>query len=296
MLITRAKNECRKKGNGTYYEGHHAIPKSLGGGGGINIVLLTAREHFIAHLLLVKMTEGAAKIQMQHALWQMCIRDATGNRYMPNSRQFAVARKLKAEATSQNRRGSKHTDVTRSKLSESKIGKTTGKRTEEQKINYSTSKIGGRNPAAKQCEVLGVQYSCLKEAASALGMTKLMIRYEPSFFLINKDGSPDYSYGLVRQKRKAMSEEQRETLRQIALARPPISEETKEKLSIALKGRTSPRKGKKVSLEEKIKKSKPIVFQGIEYFGLSEACRVTGLSAYFIKKDPSFRYLPKPPK
>jgi len=47
------------KKNGEYFEGHHIIPKSKGGTGNSNrpknnqnIVLLTAREHFLAHWIL----------------------------------------------------------------------------------------------------------------------------------------------------------------------------------------------------------------------------------------------------
>lgn len=47
------------KKNGDYFEGHHIIPKCKGGSGNSNrpknnpnIVLLTAREHFLAHWLL----------------------------------------------------------------------------------------------------------------------------------------------------------------------------------------------------------------------------------------------------
>lgn len=45
-----------------YKERHHIIPKSLGGSNNKeNIVDLTAREHFICHLLLTKMTDGKNK-------------------------------------------------------------------------------------------------------------------------------------------------------------------------------------------------------------------------------------------
>jgi len=61
QLVFRAKNENRKKKQGTSYEAHHIIPKCLGGEGEChqwrthpNIVLLTPREHFIAHLLLLE--------------------------------------------------------------------------------------------------------------------------------------------------------------------------------------------------------------------------------------------------
>lgn len=68
-IIQKAKLENRQKDNGTYYESHHIIPECLfkkrkrnGISGFIegspddknNKVLLTAREHFICHVLLYK--------------------------------------------------------------------------------------------------------------------------------------------------------------------------------------------------------------------------------------------------
>lgn len=59
-IINSAKNQSRKrlKRNNPlyiYYEKHHIIPKSLSGSNDKdNLVLLTAREHFICHILLTK--------------------------------------------------------------------------------------------------------------------------------------------------------------------------------------------------------------------------------------------------
>jgi hypothetical protein len=54
-LIFSRKNLSRRKGEGIYYERHHIIPKWLGGTDGRdNLILLTAREHFVAHHLLWK--------------------------------------------------------------------------------------------------------------------------------------------------------------------------------------------------------------------------------------------------
>jgi hypothetical protein len=56
------------KPNG-YSEKHHIIPKSLGGSNSItNLIYLSARQHYIAHLLLVKMTKGLEKRSMTHAM------------------------------------------------------------------------------------------------------------------------------------------------------------------------------------------------------------------------------------
>jgi hypothetical protein len=52
-----------------YIEKHHILPRSLGGSDDVsNIVNLSAREHFVCHLLLTKMTTGEDKIKMQHAV------------------------------------------------------------------------------------------------------------------------------------------------------------------------------------------------------------------------------------
>jgi hypothetical protein len=51
-----------------YGENHHILPKSLGGlNEKTNIVRLTAREHYIAHLCLVRCTEGVSHKKMLHA-------------------------------------------------------------------------------------------------------------------------------------------------------------------------------------------------------------------------------------
>jgi hypothetical protein len=58
-IIQKAKSENRKKlrnnqENYVYYENHHILPKCLGGSNDKeNKVLLTAREHFICHKLLI---------------------------------------------------------------------------------------------------------------------------------------------------------------------------------------------------------------------------------------------------
>lgn len=55
LLCQTRKLMNRFKGDGTYYERHHIIPKWMGGSDKkSNLVLLTAREHYIAHYLLFK--------------------------------------------------------------------------------------------------------------------------------------------------------------------------------------------------------------------------------------------------
>lgn len=54
-IIHKALFENRQKGQGAYYERHHIKPRSLGGSNKKeNLVLLTAREHYVCHRLLVE--------------------------------------------------------------------------------------------------------------------------------------------------------------------------------------------------------------------------------------------------
>ena len=65
-----------------YIELHHIIPQSLGGSNDRdNLVELTAREHFICHWLLVKMTEGDDRGKMIYALKGMKAENRYQQRY-----------------------------------------------------------------------------------------------------------------------------------------------------------------------------------------------------------------------
>lgn len=72
-----------------YTEHHHIIPESLGGPTtDENMVHLTAREHFICHWLLIKMTEGEDRSKMLYALNGM----KAGNRYQQRYHTKITAR------------------------------------------------------------------------------------------------------------------------------------------------------------------------------------------------------------
>lgn len=90
-----------------YVERHHILPKSLGGSDSLqNIVVLTAREHFIAHLLLSKIyVEGTINwIKMQKALMRMMSMRPYQQRYSP-SKWYAYCRKKASIANSMNQSG-----------------------------------------------------------------------------------------------------------------------------------------------------------------------------------------------
>jgi hypothetical protein len=98
-IISKAKSEGRVKKKEVYYEAHHIIPKCMGGLGHVtesnhpNIILLTAKEHYIAHRLLCLMYPDNNKLKF--AMWMM-INGATrnkNNRYIPSARIYEVLRK-----------------------------------------------------------------------------------------------------------------------------------------------------------------------------------------------------------
>lgn len=97
--INYVKDLNRFKGDGNYYEKHHIKPRSLGGSDSKeNLVLLTAREHFLAHYLLCKFTEGEDKKKMVWAFHRLCYSDSSRhvrkeNKFKMNSRFYEYLRK-----------------------------------------------------------------------------------------------------------------------------------------------------------------------------------------------------------
>lgn len=84
-LIKKALQRKSIKG---YYETHHIIPRCLGGTDDkSNLVKLTAREHFVAHYLLVKIKPGNFKL-INAALMMSCT-----NKLRTTSRTYEWMRK-----------------------------------------------------------------------------------------------------------------------------------------------------------------------------------------------------------
>ena len=129
----------KRNQNDQYYEAHHIHPRSLGGADDeTNIAYLTAKEHFVAHLLLTKMLEGEDLRKMQYALSKMLIipKKMQGLRYTPTGRTFEIARLAAANAMRGN-------EEVASKISAAHTGKTL---TEEHKKKISEGMKGKVKP------------------------------------------------------------------------------------------------------------------------------------------------------
>lgn len=96
-LIASRKNRSIKG----YTETHHIVPKCLGGTNDeSNLIRFTAREHFIAHLLLVKaIKDPKGRTKMAFALSRL----AHGNskNYTNNSRTYQYIQELNSKASSE---------------------------------------------------------------------------------------------------------------------------------------------------------------------------------------------------
>jgi hypothetical protein len=205
-IIDRAKTRLLDG----YHETHHIIPKSLGGSNHKdNLVKLTAREHFICHLLLTKMFDGDAKNKMVHAAWAMAtLENEFQKRYKITSKIYESLRiryaNLKSEAL-RGKPGRKHSEETKKKLSLALAGKKRTPMSEESKRKLSES-MKGKNVGKKRTE----------------------------------EQSHQQSLRQIRRKGKPHSEETKEKLRLSNLGKKkgPESAETRLKKSNALKGKS----------------------------------------------------------
>lgn len=110
QIIEQAKTRI----NNCYTESHHIIPKSLKGQDvSSNLVDLTAREHWLVHKLLTKMTTGNNKQRMMYAFGMFRV-NKTGDRVL-TSRQYTESKEAFVKSHS-NRVVSK---VTRERLRKS---------------------------------------------------------------------------------------------------------------------------------------------------------------------------------
>lgn len=108
-----------------YAEDHHIIPDSLGGiDSRHNMVFLTAHEHLVCHLLLIKMTEGTNKAKMVNAAWAMSTLENDGqSRVRITGRTYAKLRKQFAESHSKAMTGYKQRPEQGQKISQALKGK-----------------------------------------------------------------------------------------------------------------------------------------------------------------------------
>ena len=147
-IIENAKNQVRDG----YLEEHHIVPKSFGGTNEkSNLVLLTAREHYICHWLLAKHTNDK---RMWAAFAMMNLASNKHDRVI-NSKTFErakIARSISVSGKNNPRYGKEslctgHSEETKQKIRAAKLGKkrkpfTRRPPTEETRQKISNAKMG----------------------------------------------------------------------------------------------------------------------------------------------------------
>jgi ribosomal protein S27AE len=211
QLIANAQNRITEG----YTERHHIHPRSLGGADTPdNLVELTAREHFVCHWLLTKMTAGEDRYKMLNALRMMRAEKEGQQRYNTaiTSRVYESIKKEYAQLQSERFSG-ENNPMYGDKFYRSKEGK------QKQKIA-----ITGDNNGAKKEE------SRLKISQSKLGKKREAFSEEwRAKMAEKKKGENNPRYGAT------VSEETKEKMRAKALGRKQ-SEETVRKKAEAVRG------------------------------------------------------------
>jgi hypothetical protein len=149
-IIDRSKTRSIDKG--VYFEKHHIVPKCMGGlNNKDNIAKLLAAEHYICHLLLVKIYPGNSKLV--HAATMMCVENhyTKGKR---NNKQYAWLRVLHSSVLKDKPNAAEHiakcsaalqgrvfTDEWKKRLSDAKIGKSRKPHTKETKNIMSQNRL-----------------------------------------------------------------------------------------------------------------------------------------------------------
>ena len=200
--------------NSVYTESHHILPESLGGfNGESNITVLTAREHFICHWLLIKIyKEGEAHWKMLNALRIMRAESSKHKRYKTKITARVYA-KLKSEYSllqSERMRGKNNPMYNRPVSEEVRKGR--------------SDRASGDNNPAKRSGV-GAKISEVKTGVKRAPFTEEWLHN----MSIAKLGENNHRYGVE------VTNETREKIRQTAIGRKQ-SEETIAKKANAIRG------------------------------------------------------------
>lgn len=250
-IIKNAKNDNRKKLNKKdikyiFYEKHHILPKCLGGNNEPdNLVLLTAKEHYICHKLLTYIYKGNKKIANAYCRMTW---DKSGRRNI-SARDYAYARELKAS-------------IPISEETKQKMKKPKGPMSEQHRLNVGKAAKGRKKTKEsiekqKQTRKLNNKPYPKGKVAWNKGLTKEIDERIKNIAIKSRLSN----IGISKNKGRKMSEEQKEHLRIINTGKkqsretiekrkktmgapwnkgkklPPLSEEHKNKIRESNKGK-----------------------------------------------------------
>jgi hypothetical protein len=261
QIVLRA--QIRILSDDIYTEKHHIIPRSIGGNNSkSNLAILTAREHFICHWLLIKIIPpGIDRSKMYRALNFMRAKAPHQHRYSSaiTSRIYEQIKPIISAQQTERMTGRIPTEEHRKKMSASlkgrpkspehrkkmsavRLGKPGHKWTEEQRLNREEyiKKNGGA--------MLGKAHTKEAKEKMSVGQKARITPEERAIRSARAKGENNPMYGRkqTEEAKKKMSrlgmkhsDETKAKMRAAHANRPgrPLSEETKKKISEAHKKR-----------------------------------------------------------
>jgi hypothetical protein len=153
-------NRAKKRKLVGYSENHHIIPKCMGGTNDKeNLVKLTAKEHWLIHLLLIEIYPKNQKLKV--AIFKMMQSSSNQNRQQITGKQFQRLRLIAAEAQGNLLRGKKRkpfSEEHKKNISKGKSGKVSNRKgvklSNETKKKIGISSVGridgDKNPMKRQ--------------------------------------------------------------------------------------------------------------------------------------------------
>lgn len=138
QICQNSIKENRKKASGVYYEKHHIVPKCLGGDNTKqNLVLLTAKEHYICHLILYYLHPNNRGLALAYTKFNKI--------HKKGANQFSKVRQEAVKRISGHNNpmyGKTHSDSVKKKISQVHKGK---KISDELKQIWSVQRSGENN-------------------------------------------------------------------------------------------------------------------------------------------------------
>lgn len=265
-IIEKAKSENRKLKCGVYYEKHHIKPRSLFkdlSKDTNNIILLTAKEHFICHILLEKIYDCR---QMKYAIWRMC----NDGKYKVSARYYEYIKQKIAVESSKLNKGKKLSEEHKRKISIALSGKT---HSVETKKKMSESYDPSKHMISEE---LRKQYS---EAATKRFKGKKQTEEFKKHLSEIRKGEKNPMFG--KSNKLFMSDEKYEEYKKKlsnSLKGHHVSDETREKIRQKTKARVQGKNNPK-AVKVKIKELNKT------FYTIGECCEFLGVNRNAIARN-----------
>lgn len=265
-IIEKVKSENRKLKCGVYYEKHHIKPRSLFkdlSKDTNNIILLTAKEHFICHILLEKIYDCR---QMKYAIWRMC----NDGKYKVSARYYEYIKQKIAVESSKLNKGKKLSEEHKRKISIALSGKT---HSVETKKKMSESYDPSKHMISEE---LRKQYS---EAATERFKGKKQTEEFKKHLSEIRKGEKNPMFG--KSNKLFMSDEKYEEYKKKlsnSLKGHHVSDETREKIRQKTKARVQGKNNPK-AVKVKIKELNKT------FYTIGECCEFLGVNRNAIARN-----------